>query len=217
MTYKDIAAKIAKNEALTDEERKFLADYDPDKAANDAAAAARRKAEQKAEEAEARLKAAEEKAAQAEAKLAAAGNAGKSEIERLRADFAEAAKKLAGLQEQVQRGETEKAALIRRQTLGEIRRKAGIQFANGLDHGMLERSFEGAFEGVTDLADENVVKLKLGTWAAMNKAAILDQSGHGSGGTPHTPAGAPLGLDGKPVEQMTAEERRADLHKRGIT
>lgn len=215
MTLKDIIAKVTKGEALTEEDKALLAGLDIDKLTNDAAAAARRKSEQRAAELEAQAQAAEKKAADAEAKLQAAGNAGKTELQKLQADFSTAAKQLENLQAQVAKSEGEKAQLMRKQALADIRRARGIQFADGLDHSMLENSFTAALDGA-DLADEAVVKLKVTTWAAMNKAAILDQSGHGAGGQPRVGNDSTAESKRKSIEDMTPEQRQADMKKKNL-
>ena len=45
MKLKDILAKVVKGDALTDEEKKFIGDYDEQKVLDAAASAARKKAE----------------------------------------------------------------------------------------------------------------------------------------------------------------------------
>jgi len=207
MKLKDILAKAAKGEALTDEEKKFLTEHDPDKAANDAAAAARRKAEDKAAELEKDRDAIKVKLDEMQAKLDSASNAGKTDLEKAQGQITGLAKQLSDLQTKIQASEKEKSTMIRSQTISELRRKAGIQFVEGLDHGMLERSFSSAFEGVDQLTDENVIKAKVDTWKAMNKAAILDMSGGGGGQPPHVPGGPgssaeALSLNGKDLLSM---------------
>lgn len=189
MKLKDILAKIAKGEALTDAEKQFLAEHDPDKAVNDAAAAARRKAEEKAAALEKERDEMQKKIDEMQGKLDAAQNAGKTDLEKAQNQITQLSKQFTELQTKLQATEQEKTAMQRDQKLSDVRRKAGIQFVEGLDHGMLERSFASAFEGVESLDDENVVKLKVDTWRAMNKAAILDSTGHGAGSPPHVGSG----------------------------
>ena len=215
MTFKETLAKILKGEALTDDDKKIVAEYDPDASANAAAAAARRKSEAAAAELQAKLTAAETKASEAEAKLAESAGKGKSEIERLRADFAAAAAKVTDLETKVTKAEKARGALERKQAMQAIRAKAAIQFAPGLDQSMLEDSFARALEGA-DLADENVVKLKVSTWATMNKAAILDTTGHGSGSPAHTGAEEAAAHNHKTIEDMTVEQRAADMKKKKL-
>lgn len=214
MKLKDILAKVAKGEALTDEEKKFLAEHDPDKAANDIAAAARRKAEEKAAAIEAERDTLKKQFEELQSKLDGAANAGKSDLEKAQAQIAGLSKQLNDLNARVQTTEKEKATLQRNQKLTDLRRTAGIQFVQGLDQGMLERSFASAFDGVDSLDDENVAKTKIETWKAMNKAAILDASGHGAGSPPHV--GGDALARAKTIEQMTPAERKADLKKSGI-
>lgn len=189
MKLKDILAKVAKGEDLTDAEKQFLAEHDPDKAVNDAAAAARRKAEEKATALEKERDEVQKKIDEMQSKLDAAQNAGKTDLEKAQNQISQLSKQFSDLQGKLQATEQEKTAMQRNQKLSDVRRQAGIQFVEGLDHGMLEKSFAAAFEGVDGLDDENVVKLKVDTWKAMNKAAILDSTGHGAGSTPHVGGG----------------------------
>jgi hypothetical protein len=76
MDIKALLAKVAKGEALTEEEKTWMAGYDPDKTANSAAAAARKAAEKERD-------ALKEKLAELETQLADAGNEGKTELEKL--------------------------------------------------------------------------------------------------------------------------------------
>jgi hypothetical protein len=214
MSIKDLINKALKGEALSDADKATLGEYDPDAALNAAAAASRRKAEEQAA-ASAKALEDERKAHQAtKDQIADAANKGKTETERLRADLASAAGKITDLEGRFTRSETEKAALVRRQALQQVRTAAGIQFAPGLDHGMLEESFTRALEGV-DLGDANVVKLKVGTWATMNKAAILDTTGHGSGAPPRS-ADEAAAARNRDIDSMTPAQRAADLRKKGL-
>ena len=117
MNIKDILAKLAKGEELTDAEKAFLKTYDPDKEKNDAAAAARRKAEEeaaalKAENAELKKKADEAKKAEDEAK--------KSQMtadQKRDAEFAELKAKIEGLEKAKTDAEQKAAAVQRSQTI----------------------------------------------------------------------------------------------------
>jgi len=68
------------------------------------------------------------------------------------------------------------------------------------------------------LSNEDVIKVKVDTWKAMNKAAILDTSGGGAGGNPHNGTRGTIqrGAGGKAIEEMTADERAQDLVKSGL-
>ena len=189
MKIKDILAKVSKGEALTDAEKQFLADHDPDEVANNAAAAARRKAEEKAAALEKERDDVKKQIVELQSKLDGAANAGKSDLEKAQAQITQLSKQFGELQTKLQATEQEKTSMLRNQKLSDLRRNAGIQFIAGLDHGMLEKSFSSAFEGVDNLDDANIIKVKIDTWKTMNKAAILDASGHGAGGAPHVGGG----------------------------
>ena len=215
MKLKDILVKVAKGETLTDAEKQFIVDHDPDEVANNAAAAARRKAEEKAAALEKERDDVKKQITDLQSKLDGASNAGKSELEKAQSQIAALSKQFGELQTKLQTTEQEKTQMQRGQRLAELRRSAGIQFIGGLDHGMLEKSFASAFEGVDNLDDANIAKIKVDTWRTMNKAAILDASGHGAGSVPHV-AGDGAAERTKKIEEMTPAERKADLKKSGI-
>lgn len=220
MKLKDIQAKIAKNEELTEAEKKFLAEYDSEKAVNEAAAAARRKAEEKQAEAEKALTDATKKLEELTKQVEAKENEGKTDLEKAQGQIAALGKKVEELTGQLTDSTKAQTELQRSQTIADLRRKAGIQFVDGLDHDMLGRSFGNAFEGIEDLTNEEVTKPIVETWRAMNKAAILDGTGHGTGDEPRAP-GSPdvsaMTLDGQDVLQTAIngdiEEAEALLDK----
>jgi len=189
MKLKDIQAKLKKGEELTDAEKQFLADYDESKAVNDAAAAARRKAEEKQAELEKEREKLNQQMADIQAKLDEKENAGKSDAEKAQAQIEALSKQVGELKTQAEEASSAQAQMSRNQRIADIRRTAGIQFVPGLDHAMLEQSFSRAFEGIEDLESDEVIKTKVETWQAMNKAAILDTSGSGTGSEPNGAGG----------------------------
>ena len=210
MKITDILSKITKGEGLNDDEKKALSEFDLQKVIDSAAAAARKEAQTKADEIAKAKADLEKRATELESALKQKDDAGKTDLEKSQAQIAEFAKKLQSMEQSLAAKDKEASQLKRSHSLAEIRRKMGVQFADGLDHGMLEESFSRAFDGINDLADETVIKTKVDTWATLNKAAILDTSGHGSGSrNPNAPA-APRAV------AKTAEERQEQLRKEGI-
>ncbi len=209
MNLKDILAKVKKGEALTDEEKTFLETYDPDAVVNNAAAAARKKAEADAAKAAADLKATQDKLAEMQAQLEEAGSKGKTEAQKLQ-------EQVAKLTKQFEQASTEKAQLVRQQKLDDVIRQSGLQFVKEVDGGIMRNALVSEFSTLSDdeLADMDRIKPVIETFRARNKAVILDQ-GHGSGSPAHQPNVA-RGVDGKPVSEMTPAERAADLKKAGL-
>lgn len=210
MSIKDILAKAAKGDQLSEEERTSLAAYDPQKEIDSAAAAARKKAEADADKAAKDLAAAQKALKEAQDAAEAAGNKGKTDLQKLQ-------EQVAGLTKQVETVTAEKTKLQRQQKLDDVVRGSGIEFVQEVDGSIMRRALDSEFSALTDedLADPEKTKPVLDTFRARNKAVILDKSGHGAGGPPHQPAG---GADDrhKAIEKMTPEERRADLKKRGV-
>jgi len=209
MTIKELLAKMLKGEALTDEEKKLVQEWDPDATA----AAARRKAEADAKKLADKLAELEAANAELAKKAAEAGSAGKTEAEKL-------VKQVETLTKQVEQitlakadADAKAAQLAREQRIGQLRAKHGVKFVDGVDPALVEGAFARAFDGLDSFDDEADVRTRVESFKKANKALIAD-SGHGTG----APAGdvRPKGLGGKPVEEMSAQERQEDLRKRSI-
>ncbi len=210
MQIKDILAKVTKGETLTDEEKQALAGFDPDAVVNSAAAAARKKAESDAAKAAQEAADLKAKLDAAMAKLTEAEGKGKTDLQKLQ-------EQVATLSRQVETANAEKAKLVRQQKLDDVIRSSGLQFVKEVDGSIMRSALVKEFEGLPDdaLADAEKVTPILNTFRARNKAVILDTSGHGAGGPAHTP-GSGAEDRAKEIEQMTPEQRRADMKKRGI-
>jgi hypothetical protein len=208
VTIKDILAKLAKGEALTDEEKKFVAEYDPQKDLDSAAAAARKKAEADADKARKDFEAAQTQLTALQKQLAEAGDKGKTDLQKLQ-------EQVATLTKQVTEATTEKARLVRQQKLDDVIRTSGLQFVREVDGGIMRNALVNEFAGLTDEELANVEKVKpvIETFRARNKAVVLDQSG-GGGGTPPKDGGVADAV--QTLEKMTAQEREKDLKKKGI-
>lgn len=189
MKIKDVLAKVAKGETLTDEEKKLLADYDPEKAVNDAVAAYRRKADEKTQQLEADRDELKTQMEAIQAKLAEKDNSGKSERQKLEDRVKTLSDQLAAMNKKLEDADKEKATLARSAEVQKLREKAGIKFVPGVSEEVMSGAFAAAFNGIQDLNDENVVKPILEAFRAANKAVIADASGHGSGSQSHTGGG----------------------------
>lgn len=208
MDIKAILAKVRKGEALTDEEKAALEAYDPDKASNTAAAAARKEAEKQRDALKAQL-------AELEGKLEEAGNAGKTEVEQLKLQVAKLTKSVDESKAALTKAESEKRGLIRGSKLDRI--MSGMKFVDGLDVSLPRLALEQALANLKDeeLDSEDAVKPIVEAFTTKNKALILDQSGGGAGTGAKDGAGG-AGAGGKTPDKMSADERAADLKKRGI-
>jgi hypothetical protein len=175
MNFKDLLAKLLKGDALTDDEKKTLADFDPDAVA----AAARKQAEKEA-------KKQADKAAELEASLAELkgrlDDVGKSEAEKAKAEQDKAAKQLAELKVQVETLSREKGEIIRGHKLAAIAGR--LKLVPGVERDLVDGILKAKLAGLKDeeLDDEKSVDPILKAFREANKALILDESGHGSGG-----------------------------------
>lgn len=210
MNIKEILEKVAKGEALTPEEIEVVKGYDPQKDLDAVAAAARKKAMADADRAQTEAEALKQKLAKAHAALEDAQGKGKTETQKLQEQVAKLAK-------QIESANAEKAQLIRQQKLDDVIRTSGLQFVKEVDGGIMRSALINEFSSLSDddLADTDKVKPIVDTFRVRNKAVILDAPGHGTGNPAHEPTG-PTGIDGKPVKEMTPQEREADIKKRGM-
>lgn len=181
MNIKDILAKIARGEALTDEEKSFAGGYDPQEAENAAAAKARRKAEGERDE---WRKKAEQATALAEENAAKLKTPDEKDTELAR--LAKRLEKLEGVNKAL---EAEKAATIRTASIREAMKNAGITAARGVDPDTLQELISARLKD-TDLEDADAVKTVFDTFKKSNPSMIAAGGFGGVGvkGTPGTPA-----------------------------
>lgn len=214
MKITDITAKLLKGDQLTEDEKTFLASYDPDKATNEAAAAARRKAEADAKKLADELEALKAEKSKAAADAEAERQKGMTEAQKLAAQIAQLTKSVEDISKAKAESDRQTAALARKQKIAQIREGAKIAFVDGVDPELAGGAFAAAFDGLDTLDDADAVKQRLTAFQRKNKALIFDASGHGAG-QDGRPAPA-KGLNGKAVDQMTPAERKLDLKQRGI-
>jgi hypothetical protein len=203
MDIKAILAKVLKAEALTDEEKQALTEYDPDRIA----AAGRKKAE-------ADLKVMVEKVTELEAQLAEAGNEGKTETEKLQKQLEKLTKTVAEKDALIQKAEADRKKGIRDGKISKV--LGGIKIMDGVDPDLVKLALERSFADVADDDLEDQVKTKeiVTGFVTKNKALILGDQGGGTGTRPKDEAGGSRGSSDP--SKMTAEEREKDLKKRGI-
>ena len=171
---KDIIQKLLKGEKLTDEEKAKAEAFDLEKLQNEAAAAARRKAEGERDAAKAALEKLKTEVAEKEAEEKKKGEANLTETQKLM-------KRIETLEKAKAEAEAQSKALKREQSIEAIRTKAGIKFVDGIDPEITRGAFSRIFDGMEDLADEAAVKEKVEAFVSSNKGLIADESGHGTG------------------------------------
>lgn len=197
MNIKELLAKALRGEALTDEEKAALAAFDPDKAVNGAAAAARKAAEKERDTLKAQLD-------ELQAKLDEAGNAGKSEVEQLKAQVAKLTKAVETAQAAATKAESDRKALLRGTKLDRI--VGGLKFVDGIDVSLPRLALERALADLKDedLDNADLVQPIVSGFMEKNKAILLDQSGGGAGTPPKDRAGAGGGSS-DPAKMSDAE------------
>lgn len=213
MNAKELIAKLTKGEKLTDAEAKFLNEYDPQKQADEAAAAARRAADAKLKEATdalAKYKSEQEAAA---AKAEEERKAKLTEQERLQESVKTLTSQIADLQKANAESEAKAAQLARTNRIGQIRQAHKISFVDGVDADLAAGAFSKAFDGFEDFDNADEVASRVKGFTERNKALIIDTSGAGTG----EPAGeSARSAQLKKVEEMSHADREADLRKKGI-
>ncbi len=188
MKLTDILAKVAKKETLTDAESAFLAGYDPEKATNDAVAAYRRKADEKLATAQKETDTLKTQVADIQTKLNKKDDGKKTDDQKFQDHIKNLSTQVATLTERLEASDKEKSALSRSTSIEALRQKAGIKFVSGVSEQIMAGAFASAFDGIEDLSDKTVIAPILEQFKTNNKAVIADQSGNGSGLTPHAKA-----------------------------
>jgi len=208
MMINDILAKLKKGEVLSAEEKAAFDAFDLQAAMDAVATGGRKKAEadavkaaKDAADAQAKLKELQDTLTEGEGK-------GKTELQRLQ-------DQIAALSKTVATEQAEKAKLVRQQKLSDVIRESGIQFVQEVDGRIMRQALESEFAQLADddLADVEKIKPVISTFRARNKAVIADTSGFGTGQRKSEPSPVDRLKD---VEKMTADERAADLKKKGI-
>ena len=181
MKLKDIIAKLLKKEDLTEEEKTFIQDYDPDKASNAIAAAARKDAEGKAAKAEARVK---ELEGQLEEATKTADDKAKGADDAFKALQKEVAKLTKANEEA-----TAKVARTERASAIHARAKAvGIVRPEGISDAVWDAMLDGAV-GKTDAAKQDELDAVLNSFKTDNPHLVASSVKPGAnvpGGNPGT-------------------------------
>ncbi len=190
MELKDILAKIAKGDALTDEEKKFAGEFNLQTLLDSAASSARKKAE-------AETKAAKDALAKAQADFDAYREAndpdkGKTELARLNArlEKLEAARKAA---------EDKASALERTARIRTLAKEAGVNPAKGVDSKTIDLLVDHLMAEV-DLDDADAVKAAFDGFKSAN-AGLIAANTVGGAGAKGTPGGGFAGPN--PFSQKT--------------
>ena len=207
MEIKDIIAKITAGKDLTKEEKDALAAYDPDKAKNDAAAAARKDAEAKAKAAQDELQKLKDEAEKAKKATDDAAKAKMTEAEQLKAEIAKLSTGFKSLQDAKEASDKALAAAARKASIASIRDENKLRFIDGVDQALVNGAFSAAFDGLEDLADKAQVAERVKTFVERNKALVVDNSSGGGTGSDFQPNPQPPTLavsDADRIKQLDA-------------
>lgn len=206
MTIKEVLTKVRKGETLTDEEKTILEAYDPDKTANDAAAAARRKAEQESADAKAELKKLQDANDAAKKAQEDANKANLTEAQRKEAEFKALQATVAELTKSKTEAEAKANAISRSQTIRDKAKAAGIVLApkvvsEKLAFAMLEATLTGI-----DVSDDSAMTVALEKFKTDNPG-IIAAPGSGTGVRTGSPASPPGGKNpwAKGSENLTEQ------------
>lgn len=181
MEIKDIIAKIVAGQELAQEEKDAIAAFDPDKAKNDAAAAARKDAEAKTKAAQAELQKLKDEADKARKANEDAAKAKMTEAEQLKAEIAKLSAGFKNLQDAKEASDKALAAAARKSAIASIREEHKLRFIDGVDQSLVNGAFADAFAGLDDLSDKAQVAERVQTFMDRNKALIVDNSIGGTG------------------------------------
>lgn len=181
MSIKDILAKVAKGETLTDEERSALGAYDPQAEIDKASAAARRKAERERDEFRAQ---AEKNAADLAAAIEAQRNPEKD------TQLAKLAREVEKLTKKNAENEAKLKATARMDAIRAAAKANGAVAAEGISAEIFDMLLDRAV-GDVDTGDADALKGALEAFKSANPAMIADL---GRGGV--NPKGRPAGGGG---------------------
>ena len=187
MNIKEILAKVAKGETLTDEEKAFLGGYDPQADIDKASAAARRKAEKERDDALAKAaKAAED----LEAAQTALNNPQKDD------QLAKLAKEVEKLTKKNAEAEAKLKATARMEAIRAAAKANGAVAAEGISAEIFDMLLDRAV-GEVDVGDADALKGALEAFKSANPAMIADlgKGGVGGKGRPAGGAGATGGVN----------------------
>lgn len=179
MNIKEILAKIARGETLTDAEKTFIAGYDPQTDIDKASAAARRKAEKERDDALAKATAAAE---ELEAAKAAQKNPQKDD------QLAKLAKEVEKLTKKNAEAEAKLKANARMEAIRAAAKANGAVAAEGISAEIFEMLLDRAV-GDVDTGDADALKGALEAFKSANPAMIADL-GKGGVGVKGRPAGS---------------------------
>ncbi|MBQ2629773.1 MAG: hypothetical protein IJG13_08875 [Kiritimatiellae bacterium] len=160
MKLKDILAKVVKGDALTDEEKKFIGDYDEQKVLDAAASAARKKAETERDA----LKGEVEKLTKDLEDAKTQGAAGNDTIAKLQKD-------VAALMKSNKESQDKLAAQARTEAIRKAMGEAKVVCAKGISQALFDNAVSAAFNGV-DMENADVVKATIDTFKRDNPAMI---------------------------------------------
>ena len=179
MTIKELMAKVAKGETLTDEDKDFAGKYDPQKDIDAAAGAARKKAEQERDGFKAKVD-------ELTAQLAEAQKSGTSADETIK----KLQKDVAALMKTNKENEERLAAQVRAESIRKAASEAKVVCAKGISQSLFDKALAAAFDGV-DMANADVVKATLDKFKGDNPA-MIGVDGVGGVGTQGKPGGTGL-------------------------
>ncbi len=183
MSIKDILAKVAKGEALTDEERSSVGGYDPQAEMDKASAAARRKAEKERDEFKAQ---AEKSAADLAAAMEAQRNPQKDD------QLAKLAKEVEKLTKKNAEAEAKLKANARMEAIRAAAKANGAVAADGISAEIFDMLLDRAV-GDVDTGDEDALKGALEAFKTANPAMIADLGRGGVNGKGRPAGGADAG------------------------
>lgn len=209
MEIKDIIAKLRDGKELTEDEKKALAAFDPDKAKNDAAAAARKEAEAKAKTLSDELEKLKAENDATKKKVADKDAEKLTETEKLAKQITDLSKGLEAMKADKDKSDKALAAATRKAGISAIREANKLRFLDGVDPDLVNGAFAAALDGVEDLNDKAQVSERVKSFVERNKALIVDNSGSGSGNDfqPANPTSTTLA--------QTDDQRVAELEKSG--
>lgn len=167
MTITEIISKAVAGETLTDEEKAFAKDYDPNKEA----AAARRKAEKALGEAQAETEALKKRIEELESARDEKDGAKNVEIAKLSKQLSTLTESFNAMKKEADEAKAETAKMQRAAAISDYAKSAGLAPAKGIKEGLFMRLFAEAV-GEADLADAEAMKKAVDAFKADNPGLV---------------------------------------------
>ena len=203
--------KLGTGVELTEEEKQFLTNYDPEKSQNEVAAAARRKAEAELNKLKNEYETLINEKNTYEETIKNKETEKLTETQKLAKQMEILNIQINELKKAKEEAELNNKKIVKKQTIQQIRQKNNINWINGIDPSIAEEAFEKQFNEIEDFEDEASILPIIENFKNKNKGLISSGEGYGTGNKIE-----PKEIKKKKQAEMSIEEREKELKEKGL-